>query len=74
MTCCRSELPPVLARLTVLVTLDCRRNQLSSLPSELVACTKLKEVLIAANRFSIMPPVLYRLSALTAIIASDNQV
>ena len=51
-----------------------RNNRLTTLPSELVQCVELRDLILSFNQFTIIPVVVYQLKKLEHIIADDNQV
>ena len=55
-----------------LTTLNLSTNRLSSLPSEIVHCTKLESVDISINSFVVFPSVLLEIESVTEIRAKNN--
>ncbi|XP_050005424.1 leucine-rich repeat-containing protein 40 isoform X2 [Alexandromys fortis] len=51
-----------------------RNNFLSSLPEEMSSLTKLQTINLSFNRFKVLPPVLYDIPTLEAVLISNNQV
>ncbi|XP_075837122.1 leucine-rich repeat-containing protein 40 isoform X2 [Microtus pennsylvanicus] len=51
-----------------------RNNFLSSLPEEMSSLTKLQMINLSFNRFKVLPPVLYDIPTLEAVLISNNQV
>nr|XP_048309463.1 leucine-rich repeat-containing protein 40 isoform X2 [Myodes glareolus] len=51
-----------------------RNNFLSSLPEEMSSLTKLQTINLSFNRFTVLPPVLYHIPTLEAVLISNNQV
>ncbi|XP_057649697.1 leucine-rich repeat-containing protein 40 isoform X2 [Chionomys nivalis] len=51
-----------------------RNNFLSSLPEEMSSLTKLQTINLSFNRFKVLPPVLYHIPTLEAVLISNNQV
>ena len=67
-------MPSAVAGLRNLQCLDVRFNQLVDLPVEMQGHASLVEVLIAGNRFTQLPNVIYTCKKVETIVASDNQI
>merc|ERR1712127_151862 len=68
-----SKVPPKLAMSFTLITdLDVSNNRISTLPSELAACTVLETINIASNSCIQLPPVLAEIPSLRRVNASKN--
>lgn len=57
-----------------LVMLDLRNNQLTDLPGSMSNLHSLRELMISYNRMHQMPVVVYQLSKLEVLLASDNHI
>ncbi|KAF3691390.1 Leucine-rich repeat-containing protein 40 [Channa argus] len=54
--------------------IDLRNNQLSELPSEMKALTRLTSIILNYNRFKSFPEVLYHIVTLETVLLGNNQV
>lgn len=69
-----TALPPEIAQLSSLQSLDLGSNQLMAMPSEIGQLTNLQSLDLSRNQLSTIPPVIGRLSSLQRLYLSHNQL
>jgi Leucine-rich repeat (LRR) protein len=69
-----SELPPVIAELKNLQSLDLRNNQLSELPPVIAELKNLQSLDLRNNQLSELPPVIAELKNLQSLYLRNNQL
>ena len=67
-----AALSPAIALLGNLTVLDLQGNQLTSLPSEIIALASLRDLVLSFNRFRTLPACVYDLLSLENLIVNDN--
>ncbi|MFI3219080.1 MAG: COR domain-containing protein [Methylococcales bacterium] len=69
-----TQLPPEIAQLTALQSLDLTENKLTQLPSEIAQLTALKSLYLSGNKLTQLPPEIAQLTALQRIDLSGNRL
>lgn len=68
------SLPPEIAELTHLISLDLSRNQLTRLPPEITRLSKLNSLDLSGNELTSVPPEIASLTSLTSLDLRFNQL
>jgi len=69
-----SALPPSLKYLGNLTELDCRSNELSTIPAELAKCVHMKRILLYKNNISSLPDIFSGMKQLETFDVSCNEL